>query len=124
MICLSAASLVGGWLLAQHFRSIVLAPATFVVVVVSIAVGVAHTVSVWSIILTIAAESVGIQIGYFFGILTHYVLGALLACRSAVMSSGQGAGRPIEGLGRSAKFFQATAKQVGLSSFGQRDLTG
>ena len=93
MIWLSTASLVAGGLLAQRFRFIVLAPATFVVVVVAIAVGVAQTVSVWPIILMIAAVSFGIQIGYFLGMLTHYGLRALLARRSPVVSSGQGAAR-------------------------------
>ena len=87
MIWLSTASLVAGGLLAQRFRFMVLAPATFVVVVVAIAVGVAQTSSVWSTIWMIATASVGIQIGYFLGMLIHYALGALLARRSAVLSS-------------------------------------
>jgi membrane protein DedA with SNARE-associated domain len=85
--------LVAGGVLAQRFRFVVLAPATFVVVVVSIAVGVARTDSVWSIILTIAAASAGMQIGYFIGMLMHYGLGALLAQRSAVVGRAQGAAR-------------------------------
>jgi len=52
----------------------VLAPATFVVVVVAIAVGVAQTRGVWSTVLIMATASVGIQIGYFLGILIQYGL--------------------------------------------------
>jgi len=94
MIWLSTVSLVAGGLLAQHFRVMVLAPGTFVVVVVASAAGVAQTSSVWSIIWMIATASVGIQTGYFLGVLIHYALGALLSRRSAVLSSApQGAVR-------------------------------
>ena len=78
MIWLAMNLAVGG-LLAQRFRILVLAPATFVMVVIVIAVGVARTSSAWSIISMIATASVGIQIGYFLG----YGLGALLARRSS-----------------------------------------
>ena len=91
MIWLSTVSLVAGGLLAQRFRFMVLAPATFVVVVVAIAVGVAQTNSVRSIMLLIAAASVGIQIGYFLGTLIHYSLSALLARRSSALGHAKGA---------------------------------
>jgi len=68
MIWLAMNLAVGG-LLAQRFRILVLAPATFVMVVIVIAVGVARTSSAWSIISMIATASVGIQIGYFLGML-------------------------------------------------------
>ena len=93
MIWLSTVSLVAGGLLAQRFRFMVLAPATFVAVVVAMAVGVAQTDSVWRIILTIASASTGMQIGYFLGMLVHHGLGARLAHRSAVVSRAQGAAR-------------------------------
>jgi hypothetical protein len=67
MIWLSTVSLVAGGLLAQRFKIIVLVPATFVVVVIALAVGMAQTGGVWSIILMIATTSVGLQIGYFLG---------------------------------------------------------
>ena len=91
MIWLSTVSLVAGGLLAQRFKFVVLAPATFVVVVVAIAAGMAQTGGVWSIILMIAAASVGIQIGYFLGMLIHYGLGALLARKSSALEHAQSA---------------------------------
>jgi UPF0716 family protein affecting phage T7 exclusion len=81
MIWLSTVSLAAGGLLAQRFKIFVLAPATLVVVVVAIAVGVAQTIGVWSTILMMATASVGMQIGYFLGKLIQYGLGALLAVR-------------------------------------------
>jgi hypothetical protein len=50
MIWLSTVSLAAGGLLAQRFKIFVLAPATFVVVVVAIVIGVAQTSGVWSTI--------------------------------------------------------------------------
>jgi hypothetical protein len=64
MIWLSTMSLVAGGLLAQRFAIIALAPATFVVVVIAIAVGEAQTADIWSIVFTITVASVGIQIGF------------------------------------------------------------
>jgi membrane protein DedA with SNARE-associated domain len=83
MIWLLTVSLAAGCLLAQRFRILVLAPATFVVVVAAIAVGIAQTNGVWSTILMMATASVGIQFGYFLGLLIQYGLGALLARRSS-----------------------------------------
>jgi membrane protein DedA with SNARE-associated domain len=93
MIWLSAVSLAAGGLLAQRFKIFVLAPATFVVVVVAIAVGVAQTNGVWSTILMMATTSVGLQIGYFLGMFIQDGLGALLARRSTVLRGAQGAER-------------------------------
>jgi membrane protein DedA with SNARE-associated domain len=90
MIWLSAVSLAAGGLLAQRFKIIVVAPATFVVVVVAIAVGIAQTSGVWSTILMMATASVGMQIGYFLGILIQHSLGALLARRSTDLARRQG----------------------------------
>jgi hypothetical protein len=83
MIWLSMVSVAAGGLLAQRFKIIVLAPATFVVVVVAIAVGIAQTGGVWSIILMITTASAGMQIGYFLGASIQYGLDALLARRSS-----------------------------------------
>jgi membrane protein DedA with SNARE-associated domain len=80
MIWLAMNLAVGG-LLAQRFRILVLAPATFVMVVITIAVGVAQTSSAWSIISTTVSASVGIQIGYFFGMLIQRGAASLLRKR-------------------------------------------
>ena|ERR1700752_1980449 len=82
MIWLAMNLAVGG-LLAQRFRILVLAPATFVMVVIAIAVGVAQTSGLWLTSLTVATASVGIQIGYFLGILIQYGLGAPPARKSS-----------------------------------------
>jgi hypothetical protein len=86
MIWLSIVSLVAGGLLARHFKIIVLAPATFVIVAIAIAAGELQTTDVWSILFTVVIVSVGIQIGYFLGILIQYGLSALLARRSSPSS--------------------------------------
>jgi hypothetical protein len=93
MIWLSTVSLVAGGLLATHFKIIVLAPATFVIMVIAIAVGELQTTDIRSIILTIAIASVGVQIGYFFGTLIQYGLSALLL-RGSSSSSDKRTGRP------------------------------
>ena len=85
MIWLAMNLAVGG-LLAQRFRILVLAPATFVMVVTAIAVGVAQTSTPWSIISMIATASVGIQIGYFLGMLIQRGAASLLSRRSARFS--------------------------------------
>jgi hypothetical protein len=93
MIWLSTVSLAAGGLLAQRFKIIVLVPATFVVVVIAVAVGIAETSGVWSTILMMATTSVGLQIGYFLGMFIQDGLGALLARRSTVLRGAQGAER-------------------------------
>src|SRR5262245_4700282 len=79
MIWLAIVSLVAGGLLARHFKIIVLVPATLVIVAIAIAVGELRTTDIWSIALIIAIPSVGIQVGYFFGVLIQYGLSALMA---------------------------------------------
>ena len=78
-----AVNLAVGGLLAQRFRILVLAPATFMMVVIAIAVGVAWTNSSWSIISMISTAGVGIQIGYFLGMLIQRGGASLLSRRSA-----------------------------------------
>ena len=86
MIWLAAVSLAVGSLLAQRFKIIVLAPATFVVVIIAVAVGAAQTSGLWSTILTMATASVGIQTGYFLGMLIQHGRGALPARKSSGFS--------------------------------------
>lgn len=93
MIWLSTVSLVVGGLLARHFKIIVLAPATFVIVVMAIAVGEARTTDIWSIVFTMTVASGGIQIGYFLGMLIHYGLRTLLV-RGSSPSSDKRTARP------------------------------
>ena len=86
MIWLSIVSLAAGALLAYRFKIIVLVPSTLLVVVVAAGAGLVLTKGVWSILLMIAATSVGMQTGYFVGMLIQYGLGALLARRSSSFS--------------------------------------
>jgi len=87
MIWLATVSLAVGGLLAQRFKIVVLAPATLAVVVVTVAVGAGQTSGIWSSILIIAIVTVGVQIGYFLGMLIHYSLGALPARKSSRSSA-------------------------------------
>ena len=96
MIWLSAASLIAGVLLAQRFKIMVMAPATFVVVVLATAVRMVQPNGFWSMVFIIAIASVGIQIGYFLGMLARYGLTMILARRAsglAAPTAQRGAGR-------------------------------
>jgi membrane protein DedA with SNARE-associated domain len=95
MIWLSIVSLGAGALLAHRFKIIVLVPATLLVVVVAAGTGLAQTKGVWSILLMIAAASVGMQTGYFIGMLIQHALGALLARRSSSFSDSTSARDPV-----------------------------
>jgi len=95
MIWLSIVSLTAGALLAQRFKFIVLVPATLVVVLLAIGAGLAQAEGVWSTVLMIAAASVGIQTGYFVGMLIQHGLRALLACRSSSFSDPTSARDPV-----------------------------
>jgi hypothetical protein len=85
MIWLSIVSLSVG-LLAQRFRIIVLVPATLTVFVMAIGAGVAQAHSAWLIVLTIAAATVSVQVGYFVGMLIQHGLSVLLASGSSPFS--------------------------------------
>jgi len=69
MIWFSAICLAAGALFAQRFRIIVLVPAT--VVAIAAGAGLLHTKGVWSTLLMMAAAIVGLQAGYFVGMLIH-----------------------------------------------------
>src|SRR5258708_2061419 len=94
MIWLSIVSLVIGALLARHFKIIALAPATFVIVVASIAIGEAYFADIWSIVLTMIVASVGIQIGYFIGIMIQYSVEAVQGRASSPSSDKKSARVP------------------------------
>lgn len=69
MLWLSIVSLAVGVLLARHFKVMVLVPATIVVVVAAAGAGLAQIKDVWSTLLIIGAASIGLQTGYFAGML-------------------------------------------------------
>jgi hypothetical protein len=95
MIWLSIVSLTAGALLAHRFKIIVLVPATLMVALLAVGAGLAQTRGVWSILLMIAATSVGLQIGYFAGILIQYGLGFRLARGSSSFSHPTSARDPV-----------------------------
>ncbi len=95
MIWLSIVSLTAGALLAQRFQIIVLVPATLVVVLLAVGAGLGHTQGAWSTLLMIAVPSMGLQTGYFFGMLLHHGLWAPLAGRSSSFSDPTSARDPV-----------------------------
>jgi hypothetical protein len=95
MIWLSIVSLTAGALLAHRFKIIVLVPATLVVALLAVGAGLAQTRGVWSVLLMIAAASVGLQTGYFAGMLIQYGLGFRLARGSSSFSHPTSARDPV-----------------------------
>jgi membrane protein DedA with SNARE-associated domain len=86
MIWLSIVSLAVGGLLARHFKIIILVPATVVIAAIAIAAGELQTTGIWSIVFAVVIVSVGMQIGYFLGLLTQHALNTLLAGRASPSS--------------------------------------
>ncbi len=82
MIWLSIVSFAAGVLLAYRFNIMVLMPATLVVVAAG-AGGLAQIEGVWSILLLVGAASVGIQTGYFVGMLIQLCVRTRLTRRSS-----------------------------------------
>jgi hypothetical protein len=85
-IWLSVVSLMAGAFLAQRFKIIVLAPATFMIVIVTAAIGVRLGTGLRPMAFTVAIASLGIQIGYFFGIFFQYRLASLWGLRTSRFS--------------------------------------
>ena len=78
MILLSIVSLLAGLALAQHFKVMVLVPASVIVLVLAVGTGATQAHTVWSVILMTAAAATSIQIGYFIGIgIRHFVATAV-----------------------------------------------
>jgi F0F1-type ATP synthase assembly protein I len=74
--------LAAGVLLAHRFNIVALMPATaLVVVVVAAGAGLAQAKGVWSILSIIGVASVGMQTGYFVGMLVQHRLCTFLARR-------------------------------------------
>jgi uncharacterized membrane protein len=95
MIWLSIVSLTAGALLAHRFKIIVLVPATLLVALLAAGAGLAQSRGVWSIVLIIGAASVGLQAGYFTGMLIQYGLGFRLGRGSASFSHSASARDPV-----------------------------
>ena len=68
MVWLSIVSLAVGMLAAQRFKILVLMPAAFILVIMATIAGAGLTV------LTIAAVTVGVQVGYLIGLIFQHNL--------------------------------------------------
>lgn len=90
MILLSMVSFLVGALLGQRFKVMVLMPAITIVLVLAVGTGVTLDYTAWSIVLTAAAASTSLQIGYLIGIGIHHVLMAALSSRSSPLTSHTG----------------------------------
>jgi membrane protein DedA with SNARE-associated domain len=93
-IWLSMVSLMVGVLLAQRFKIIVLAPATFVIVIVAAAIGIQLGTGLRPMVFTVTIASLGIQIGYFFGMFFQHGLAALRGLRTSRSSEQRTTQRP------------------------------
>ena len=87
MITFSTISLLVGAALGQRFKVMVLMPAIAIVLGLSIAIGVTHAQSDWSIVLTAAIAATCLQIGYFVGVGIRHVLETALSRRSSPLAS-------------------------------------
>ena len=94
MIWLAMMSFAIGGLLAPRFKILVLAPATLIMLIIGIAIGVAQASSVWSIVSMITTASVGTQIGYFLGILIRHGMRGLF-CFSDTRKNASISRKPI-----------------------------
>jgi membrane protein DedA with SNARE-associated domain len=74
MLTLSIVSLLVGAGLGQHYRVLVLVPATAILLGVAVVTGAAQAQTAWSIVLMGVAAATCIQIGYFVGVGIHHVL--------------------------------------------------
>jgi hypothetical protein len=68
MVWLSILSLAAGAVLAQHFKVIILVPATGLIILLAIADGLMWTQGSLATLLIIALASAGIQTGYLIGL--------------------------------------------------------
>jgi hypothetical protein len=74
MIATLMISMLFGAALGQRFNVMVLVPAMAVVLLLSIGAGVAHPQAAWEIIKMAASAAIGLQCGYFCGILIRHFL--------------------------------------------------
>src|ERR1700674_24683 len=87
MITLSIVSLLVGAVLGQHFRVMVLIPATVALLVIAVATGITQAQTAWSIVLMVATSATGMQIGYFIGIGIRHVLAVAWPSGSSPLTS-------------------------------------
>jgi membrane protein DedA with SNARE-associated domain len=84
---LSMISLLVGALLGQRFKVMVLMPATAILLVLAVGIGVTHAHTAWWIVLMAAAAATSMQIGYLIGIGVRHVLAAAWSRRSSRLTS-------------------------------------
>jgi hypothetical protein len=87
MIMLSIVSLFVGAALGQRFRVLVLMPATAILLVLAVGIGVAQAYTAWSVILMVAATTASMQIGYLIGIGIRHALAAVWSSGSSPLAA-------------------------------------
>jgi hypothetical protein len=75
MLGLFAASLLGGLVLGLRFRVLILVPVIIAGIVVIAIAGIGLRAAVWPIVIAVAVNAVGLQVGYLIGICMAHVLG-------------------------------------------------
>jgi membrane protein DedA with SNARE-associated domain len=88
MTMLTIVSLLAGGVLAQRFRVFVLIPGTMILLVAAVGTGIVQAQSTWWIILTTAAVSASMQVGYAVGVATRHILDSPAPARPQGSSSG------------------------------------
>jgi hypothetical protein len=76
MMTFSLISFLVGAALAQRFKVMVLIPMIGMVLGFSLAAGVAHALTAWSVALIAASAAICLQTGYFVGIGVYHAVGA------------------------------------------------
>lgn len=96
MLVVAVTSLLIGAALGQRFTVMILLPGTVILLALSIATGVTHANTVWSIALTTAVAVTSMQIGYLIGIGVHHFRAARshLSSRSPTLASPAASARP------------------------------
>jgi hypothetical protein len=87
MIATLMIGMLFGAALGQRFNVMVLVPAMAVVLLLSIGAGVAHPQAAWEILKMAASAAMGLQCGYFFGILIRHFLVAAPSQRTSSIAT-------------------------------------
>jgi len=76
MMTVSLVSFLVGAALAKRYKVMVLIPMTVIALSSSLAIGVTHALTVWSVAIMATSAAICLQTGYFLGMGFHHVLGA------------------------------------------------
>jgi membrane protein DedA with SNARE-associated domain len=87
MMILPVICFLVGVVLAQYCKVLALLPAMPIALFLAIVVGVASPSAIWTTVLVAAANVVGLQMGYFVGIILHSLLTRTAAAPTPLSSS-------------------------------------